>query len=158
MEEQQEITAMGRRVILTVVGLLLVLFVAVVMMTRAALKKEQSPVRQAPQVQLCDGREWTEVSLVGIPENRKARIKELLVRSSIETAALSGGTMVIAQLSLPEYLQALDAFYRITENQKVPLFFAMRLVEMSKNGAPLPSLTGYQAAVMQKLKESNLVQ
>ena len=107
---------------------------------------------------LCDGRHWQKISNLNIDDSQKIRFKSMLLKISIETSALSANPVISGSIQFPEYISYIDAFYQNPANGKIPIFFALKIADMAKQGAPQQQIVAFKLAVLKQLTDANLIQ
>jgi len=67
-------------------------------------------------------------------------------------------TLINPDTPLPEYMLLINELYKNPEDRSIPVFFAMKVVDLQKQGAPKLAVDRYKNAVKQKLKSSGIIQ
>jgi hypothetical protein len=106
----------------------------------------------------CDGGDWEKLNKLGISDSDKTLIKGLLIKVSIESSALNGTPLLTSNKALTDYIDFIDTFYRSTENSVMPIFFALKIADLTQNNTDSTAIANYRLAVLGKLKNYGLIE
>ena len=112
---------------------------------------------KVPTSQFTDGSDWNMLDAINVPPLDKVQLKLELVKLAFDSSLLSGKPLITSSAPLQTYVQDLDLFYRDTANSSIPLFFAIRIMDMKKNGTPEISIQGYKQVLTQKLIKMGII-
>lgn len=115
------------------------------------------PKQNAPEASFCDGSTWNSIDALSLPVLERRQMKAALLKVTIESSALLGVSDFNVKSPLPEYVSLIDSFYEAKENAPIPLFFALRIADMEKNGADRKTVIAFRADLIGKLKSSGLL-
>jgi hypothetical protein len=119
---------------------------------------EAAVLPQDKYARVANGYDWQEVNTLKISNTERALIKNSLLKLSVETSYLCGNPIIEPSASIEEYTLFVDRFYGRAENLDVPIFFAVKMVDMAKQGRPKEAIDQYKKIVLQKLRETDLIE
>ena len=106
---------------------------------------------------LCDGYDWRRIDSFNILSVQKDQIKEDLIKIVIESSAFSGKPIFRGRASLRKYKDYIESFYQKEKNLQIPLFFALKMVDMEISGTPPRIVEMYKSAIVKKLKDVRMI-
>lgn len=120
-------------------------------------KKTNTAATVASVARFCDGNEWKSIDSLNIPDVEKMQLKGALLKVSVESSALIGMPILASNAPFTEYISYVDKFYQIDQNLHLPVYFALKIADMAKNGADNAAITAYYTALTEKLKNYSLI-
>jgi len=99
-----------------------------------------------------NGEDWIKIDEKTCPADLKIQMK-LLSLKAVEGGSMFSGTPILAQneQSVNAYIAAMDNFYSNEANRLIPLYFALKIASMEKQGIPAAQVRVYKAAIQKKL-------
>lgn len=124
-------------------------------------------LKASAQYRFFDGLDWNKINTYSIPSADKTRVKQMFLKTAYEVSLFNGAPVLVINADQKEflsvynkdfaaYVELVDRFYSDTKNLGFPLLFTLRIVDMSKNGAPADTIDKYRLAVISKLREQGL--
>ncbi len=103
------------------------------------------------------GDEWIAIGR-GIPSASVRRhIKTLMLQAAQDASAFSGTPIIsVNEKDLTKYIDDIDEFYGNKDNMAMPLYFALRIADMKKQGIPPQQVEAYRSLIIQKFKEMGI--
>ncbi len=114
-----------------------------------------------------DGNEWNKINTYGLSEQEAVKVKAMFLKSAYEVSLFSGAPMLAINTGVSKlpvdynadftaYAKILDAFYSINNNIGFPIFFALKIADMTKTGASDTEINNYKLAIVTKLTQQGL--
>ncbi len=104
-----------------------------------------------------DGEDWNYIEGLDIEEPLKIKIKVLILRATHESSVIANTPVIDTTKPIIDYLPTLDVFYDAPENQPLPLYFALQIVDMQQKGAAGEKVEVYKSNLIRKLKEAGVI-
>ena len=146
-------------VLVLALGIMVLSVMAKVINTTTYKKNKTSDIvsKLAMNTKFVNGFSWRELSNMNIPEMDQALFKIYLLRIYFETSFINGKPLIQSTGSLVDYVKYIDTMYGDPKNANVPLFYAIKMADMAKNGYPAGVVESYKARVMRKLQQMGLL-
>ncbi|MEI8176938.1 MAG: hypothetical protein WCG78_08740 [Candidatus Omnitrophota bacterium] len=114
-----------------------------------------------------DGNDWNRLDTYGLAPAEETQVKTMFLKTIYEVSLFNGAPLLkidMAGAKLPQtynadftgYVGTLNTFYADLKNLGFPLFFALRVADLVKKGAPDAEVENYKTAIMMKLREQGL--
>jgi len=99
------------------------------------------------------GVNWVKIDQKPFSSAVKTQIKALTLQA-VNEASLFSGTPIVnpKERDLTKYIKDIDKFYIDNDNKIIPIYFALKIASMKKEGIPEMQIKVYKAAVMKKLQ------
>ncbi|MCU0666195.1 MAG: hypothetical protein MUF05_03760 [Candidatus Omnitrophica bacterium] len=143
-----------KTVIISSVGIVLIIFIAIIL---ASLGKKSQNIAYTPEFKFSDGFDWRAIDNYKIDDSRREIIREILLKEVAEASALTGSPILGNNASFSEYSVYVNRFYQIAENMPIPIYFALRIVDMAKKQTDNAAIETYRLAVLDRLKAYRLI-
>lgn len=121
------------------------------------------------QYRFFSGKDWNGIAGAAILDARKTEIKLAVLKSVYEAGLFNGDPIFnidtgskpflsVYGAYLSGYIKPMDDFYGKQENINFPVFFALRIADMTKHKASDQDIETFKLSVVAKLKEQGLWQ
>ena len=103
------------------------------------------------QYDFYSGKDWSQINDKPFSADTKKRVKETLIRTVQGASTFSGSPVLPAhETNISEYSALLDEYYADPAVKDVPLHFAMKIVNMHKQGVTDAQISIYQTEILKK--------
>jgi len=126
----------------------------------AYLKKEigpdlptEKPKAQIPTLPYLNGYDWDNINKMKASIFEKTSLKISILQIIIETSMFLKKPVVTDISKLDVYISELDAFYFNQDNRSIPVFFAMKIIEMQQQTIPQENISAYRTLLLQKFNK-----
>ena len=120
------------------------------------------------QYRFFDGNDWNLIKASGLNESDMEQVKVMLLKTIYETTIFDGTPMFAINSGKDDFLAVynqdfarypaiIDLFYSRPENAGFPVFYALRIADMLKNGIPETEVEQYKQAIVAKFREQGLI-
>lgn len=102
-----------------------------------------------------NGEDWVKIDQKTCPIDVKNNMK-LMTLKAVEGGSLFSGTPILPQqeMNLSGYVEAVDMFYSNVTNREIPLYFALKIASMEKQGIPEAQVRLYRTAIQKKVSQT----
>jgi hypothetical protein len=125
--------------------------------------------RSLAQYHFSDGRDWKQVDSYGFSAADTFKIKLMLLKSVYEVTLFSGKPLIqedappdkflsVYNKDFSEYPKIIDEFYADPDNLTMPLFFALKIADLTKRGVSAADREAYKQNVVSLLRQNGLLE
>ncbi|MDD4202209.1 MAG: hypothetical protein PHQ52_01950 [Candidatus Omnitrophica bacterium] len=124
------------------------------------LKKEigpdlptEEPKTQTSTLPYLNGYDWDDINKMKASIFEKTSFKISILQIIIETSMFLKKPVVEDISKLEIYISALDTFYSSPDNRMIPVFFAMKVIEMQQQAIPEENVSAYRSLLLEKFNK-----
>lgn len=105
------------------------------------------------QFNFFSGDDWNKINSKDYSPETKTRLKLLILKTAQDASIFSGNPILsAAESNIPKYTSLIDKVYSTNENKNIPLYFALKIASMEKQGIPAEQIRIFKAALQKKMK------
>ncbi|MCU0666196.1 MAG: hypothetical protein MUF05_03765 [Candidatus Omnitrophica bacterium] len=120
------------------------------------------------QYRFFDGNDWNALGALGLSKTEEKKLKMVFLKSAYETSLFNGAPVLALNPNATDFLMAyntfiynfpeiVDIYYSKPSNRDLPLFYALHVAEIVKNGGTDTDIQGYYKMITDKLKSVGII-